>query len=244
MSEPKAFRLPFIKKEKVAKDTYSFYFNQAELGLDFIPGQYIRMNLPIANPDERGVSRQFTIASSPLEKNHIMITTKIIKASFKKKLLTLQIGEMVDFFGPLGGFIFDETKKEERVFLAGGIGITPFHSMIAYANGKNLSIPITLFVSFSTVDEMVFYEEMMGIANKNPNIKIVYTITKPEESQEKWNGEVGRISGVLIKKYVSDIFKPLYYIVGPPLMVSEIEETVIKMGISNNKIFIENFTGY
>ncbi|MBI3366609.1 FAD-dependent oxidoreductase [Candidatus Roizmanbacteria bacterium] len=240
---PKEFYLPFIKKEKLANDTYSFYFYSANIDLNFLPGQYIRMTLSIENPDKRGNSRPFTIASSPLEKNHIMITTKIIQSSFKKRMMELKPKELVHFFGPIGAFILNEEEKEDRVFLAGGIGITPFHSMITYAEKKKLSIPITLLVSFSTVEDMIFYKELLNIAKTNTYIKIIYTITHPEEKTE-WKGEVGRISDVLIKKYVENIFQPQYFIVGPPAMVAGMEEVVMGMGISNKRIFIENFTGY
>lgn len=249
----KEFYLPFVKKEKVAEDTYSFYFNQAQHGFDFLPGQYIRMTLPIKNPNHRGSSRFFTIASSPLDKKYIMITTRVIKipppdgrgySSFKKKLIELKAGKQVQFFGPMGGFILNEEEKGRRVFLAGGIGITPFHSMITFADQKHLSIPIYLFVSFSTVGEMIFYEELSAIVSSNPNIEVVYTISHPQRSADQWEGETGRISEVLIKKYVPNILEPSYYIVGPPKMVTAIEEVVRNMDIESNKIFIENFTGY
>ena len=275
-STPKNFQLPFIRKEKIARDIYSFYFNRlANADFDFVAGQYIRMILNIANPDERGTSRFFTVASSPLEKQYIMITTKIIKSSFKKKLLELWPKDMVKFYGPIGGFILNEEDKHERVFLAGGIGITPFHSMITYLHAKNLSIPITLIASFSTIEDLIFYEELSDIAKENPRIKVIYTISHPEKSfqnsfrhsresgnpirsfaendgfeiafegsRKSWNCETGRITDALIKKFISNIFEPLYYIVGPPVMVAAIEDTVRKMGVANDKIFIENFTGY
>lgn len=116
--------------------------------------------------------------------------------------------------------------------------------MITYAFSKNLSIPITLLVSFSTTEDIFWHEKLQGIVKKNPYIRVIYTISHPEESKVQWNGETGRISEALIKKYVPDIFKPLYYIVGPPAMVAAIEETVRKIGVSNERIFIENFTGY
>jgi len=273
----KEFHLSFFKKEKVAEETYSFYFGSAKQSFSFLPGQYVRMTLDIKSPDNRGNSRSFTIASSPLQKGHIMITTKVVEnrtlpfrhsgkpkahpeslttirdagqasmtafgicSSFKKKLLGLKMGNMVKFFGPMGGFILNEEEKNPRVFLAGGIGITPFHSMITYANVKKLSIPITLVVSFSSVEDLVFYEELSNIAKENSYIKTIYTITHPDV---RWKGEAGRISEELIKKYVQGIFKPQYFIVGPPAFVAAIEETIRKMGVSNERIFIENFTGY
>lgn len=237
------FILPFLKKEKVAENTYSFYFDKSRHDFSFLPGQYIRMVLDIKNPDERGNSRFFTISSSPEEKEYIVITTKIIQSAFKKRLDEVKIGEEVKFFGPFGGFVLDEKDKSSRVFLAGGIGITPYHSMITYAASKNLSIPITLIVSFSKTDEMIWYDLLSSIAKNNKYVKVIYTITHLE-SLKNWNGETGRITHELIKKYVQDILNPKYYIVGPPIMVSAMEEIVISMGVASDKIFIENFTGY
>jgi len=240
----KDFYIPFIKKEKVAEDTYSFYFRQDNQAFDFLPGQYIVITLDIKNPDQRGTSKPFTISSSSLEKQYITITTKVIQSTFKRKLAGLVEGEKVKFSGPYGGFVLKEEEKDERVFLAGGIGITPFHSMIAYASTKKLSIPITLIVSFSTIEDLVFYKELSDLASKNPNIKVVYTVSHPDNSNVQWEGEIGRISETLIKKYIQDIFKPQYFIVGPPAMVAAMEEVVGNMGVRNEKVFIENFTGY
>ena len=242
--QSKKFYLPFVKKEKVARDTYSFYFRQNNQDFAFLPGQYVVITLDIKNPDQRGTSKPFTISSSPLEKQYIAITTKIIRSTFKKRLVELVPKELVKFSGPLGGFVLNEKEKSPRIFLAGVIGITPFHSMITYTSTKKLSIPITLIVSFSTVEDLVFYKELSDIASKNPNIKVVYAVSRPEESDVKWGGETGRISEELIKKYVPDFLKPQYFIVGPPAMVAAMEEVVRNMGVVNEKIFIENFTGY
>lgn len=235
------FILPLVKKEKIAENTYSFYFDRAKQNLDFLPGQYIRMVLPLESPDDRGNSRFFTIASSPLEKDCIMITTKIIQSAFKKRLDKIRIGEGVQFFGPFGGFVLSEEDQKERVFLAGGIGITPYHSMIMFSSVKNLSIPITLFVSFSTFQEMFWYEKFSQIAKNNKNIKVIYTLT---HSDNNWSGEKGRITIDIIKKYVPDILEPSYYIAGPPAMVSAMEEIIESAGVASDKIFIENFLGY
>lgn len=251
---PKEFYLPFVKKEQVARGVYSFYFDRrVQHGFNFLPGQYIRMTLNLYNPDNRGSSRPFTISSSPLDKDYIVITTKVIKSSvpngtgqssFKKRLIELSAGEKVKLFGPLGGFVLNEEEKDERVFLAGGIGITPFYSMITYAYAKKLSIPITLIVSFSTIEDLIFREELEDIASRNSHIKVIYTITHLEKSNVKWEGDKGRISENLIKKHVPNILNPRYLIVGPPAMVAAMEEVVRKMGVGNEKIFIENFTGY
>lgn len=243
-SSPQEFYLPFIKKEQVAKDAFAFYFDRTKVAFDFLPGQYVRIHLPETDIDGRGDKRPLTIASSPLEKEHIMIVTRIIQSAFKKRFSELASGEKVKFYGPIGGFVLHEEEKSEQVFLAGGIGITPFLSMISYVDGKKLPLKIVLFVSFSTVEDVIYKEKLEEIAQRNQNIKVVYTITKPEESKLPWSGETGRISEALIKKHVTSPLEQLYYIVGPPQMVSAMEELVSTMGVPSQQILIENFTGY
>lgn len=230
MKAAKYFYLNFIKKEKISKDVFAFYFNKKSIDLDFLAGQYMHIYLPVINEKGRGNSRMFTIASSPLEKNYIFIATKKGKSIFKKSLFKLIPQTPVKFYGPSGGLILDEVKKPSYVFLSLGIGITPFLSIIKYASQKDLNIPITLLAGFSKKEDVCFYNELMDISKSNLNIKIIYTLT--------------RISSQLIKKYIKNINEHLYYIVGSPKNVCLLEEVVFKMGVSNENIFIENFEGY
>ena len=244
MIDSKPYVIQFISREQVAKDTYTFSFKRPD-EFDFLPGMYNRWTLPITVTDGRGSSRFFTISSSPLVTDKITVTTKIIRSDFKKALLNLKENDEVKIFGPMGNFVLDETNTKPRVLIAGGIGITPFHSMLTYAAAKNLTIPLTLFVSFSMPDEMVFFEELKKIGVTHSNIKIVYTITKPEESKIPcWEGEKGRISEELIKKYVPDIAGVLFYVVGPPPMEEAITKMLKDMDFSKENILTETFTGY
>lgn len=250
MIAPRDFILPFLKKEQVAHDAYAFYFDRIKRGsavaeepdLDFLPGQYVKMFLDVQNPDDRGSSRSFSIASSPLEKDYVMITTRIIQSAFKKTLANLTPGVQVKFFGPNGRFVFDDSETKPHIFLAGGIGITPFHSMLTYIAEKDIKIPITLFVSFSTVEEVVFYDELTNLAKEHPNIKVVYTITHPENSS--WRGETGRISEDMIKKYCPNFSDSLFYASGPPVMTDAMVELVKNMGIPDERVRKEKFVGY
>lgn len=240
MISPSNFELTFIGKKQLTSDLYTFYFKKPR---DFIfhAGQYIKLSLPIQNPDERGINRLFTISSSPLDQN-LSITTRIIQSSFKKYLDQINPGFKLLVYGPLGKFTLSEQDIIPYIFIAGGMGITTFHSMITYVNQKKLTIPITLFASFSRSHEIVFYEELSHIENKN--IKIIYTITKPEESKKPWNGEIGRISKDLIKKYAHNYLESKYYIVGPMKMVVETNKQVQELGIEKESILKETFTGY
>ena len=245
-TKPHPFSLPFSHKEQVAKDTFAFYFDRVKRTFghledwDFYPGQYIQMMLPNENSDNRGTMRYFTISSSPLDKKYLRVLTKVIQSTFKMTLAALKPGQVVSFFGPNGDFYLRE-KKSEHVLLAGGIGMTPFISMLEYATVKNLKNQITLFVAFSTPDEMIFFNQLIKISDEHENINVIYTITKPSTV---WTGETGRISSELIKKNIIDVIKPLYYITGPPLMVEATVKMVQEIGISEDQIFQEHFSGY
>ncbi|GIW61322.1 MAG: hypothetical protein KatS3mg089_0174 [Patescibacteria group bacterium] len=244
-SLPHEFSLPFWKKEQVADQTYSFYFLRTEK-IDFKPGQYIKMTLDLTEEDPRGNSRFFSLCSSPLEEELIMITTKIadVPSPFKKKLLSLTPNESVKFFGPAGVFVLPEQSARPVILLAGGIGITPFHSMILYASVKKCNFFITLIASFSTVEEAVFYQELQDAAALQDNLKVIYTISHPERSQQKWDGAKGRISEEMIRKYVAHPKEALFYICGPMKMVDSMLELIKGMGVPQGQIKKENFTGY
>jgi ferredoxin-NADP reductase len=243
MNKSQSYITPFIKRLHIAKDTYSFYFKRPT-GFDFIAGQYNRWTLPITATDGRGSSRFFTISSPPSEKEFLVVTTKIIQSDYKKELLKLHENQEIKIFGPMGQFIVDERNSTENVFIAGGIGITPFHSILMDAAATNNQKKLTLFASFSTTEEMIFFNELTEAIKPHPNSKVVYTITKPEESQILWTGEKGRISEDMIKKYVNDISTSIFYIVGPPPMVEGTQKLLGKMSISPKHIRTEQFTGY
>lgn len=242
---PRDFQLPFFKKEQVAKDTWEFYFDRSKVpDLEFLPGQHLRMTVFLKNPDGRGNSRSLSISSSPLDKKYLTITTKILQSAFKKELVNLAPGTVVNFFGPIGRFVLDEEEKMSRIFLAGGIGITPFHSMIAYAAEKNLSFPITLFVSFSTREDMMFYDELIKISKDHPNIKIIYTVTKHDDLEKSWGTELGRINADMVKKYCPDFLEPQVYICGSTGLVEGMLELVNELGVPLELVKKEKFVGY
>lgn len=236
--------LTFIKKEEASiRDAYSFYFKRPP-ALTFLPGQYLRWTIEKDFKDDRGKSRYFTIASSPTEKDHLMLTTRILKSGFKNELINLNPNDAINTQGPFGNFILDEKDKNPRVFIAGGIGITPFRSMAVYARDLNFTSPIIFFSTFSTVEDIVYYQELKDIESKLPNYKFIVTITKPEESKTLWKGEVGRIDKEKLKKYINNLNNQIYYIAGPTKMVDNLKATVASLGVKTENIKFENFPGY
>lgn len=230
MSSPKTYFLKFSHKRKEAEDVYSFFFEKRENNINFFPGQYMRVFLDIKNPDERGSARYFTISGSPLDKKYISITTRIIKSSFKKNLFKLKKEKEVKFFGPIGTFILDRDKKTEKVFLSGGIGITPFRSSIKYFFERKKHPKITLLASFSSDQDKVFYDELSEVAEKDSNFTVAY--------------KVGRFDKKLILNYVGNLSNKKFYVVGPPKMVGGIYKILKSIDIAEENIFKEDFTGY
>ncbi len=237
------FLLPFVKKEQLSADTFNFFFKRNGKEHSFVPGQYFEMTLPHDNEDERGNARVFTISSSPTDLEFITITTRIIQSTFKMKLQSLKPGELVQFGGPWDDLNFDEKDVYPHVFLSGGIGITPYHSIISYCLDKNIETPMILFASWRTRDDMIFDEFFRSANNHLENFTYVPTITEVD-NVNNWDGEVGRIDEKMIKKYVSEIGIPKYYFSGPQMMVSALKQVVASMGVSKERIISEEFEGY
>lgn len=232
----KRYELSFIKKLKKAKDVYSFHF-QKPINLKFNPGQYFKINLTIDNPDDRGTSRYFTISSSPNEQD-LVITTKIFNSSFKNKLHSLKKGEKVNFFGPIGYFDVNFNNKIKKVFLAGGIGITPFRSILKSLENSNSDV--ILISSHSKKEDLIFEEELKLLEKSNKNLNVHFTIT--QEKINSYHNE--RISRSLIEKLIPDYLNAEYFIVGTIAMEEELLNLIVEMGVDRERIFTENFTGY
>lgn len=233
------FSLQFLRKVKESQDAYSFYFEKKDL--NFSAGQYMKVALDIKDPDDRGNSRFFTLASSP-DEEQIRITTRIIQSSFKMAFSELSPGQEISFNGPFGNFVLPDEPKP-LVFLAGGIGVTPFRSMVKYVSDNGLGRKISLFVSWTNLQEMVYHDELKEISAENKNILYVPTITR-FESGSSWNGETGRIDKEKIEKYVGHFADNIFYLSGPQVMVEAMEKMVEEMGIIGEQIKTDKFPGY
>jgi ferredoxin-NADP reductase len=238
-------KLILIRKLDEAKGTKSFFW-EPEKPVGYIAGQYFYFTIPqLKYPDPKGNTRHFTLSSSPTEGNLLRNTTRIREESgYKRSLDELEIGAVIDGEGPNGTFILDEKEDSPQVFLAGGIGITPFRSIIKNAFDKKLRTPIHLIFSNSIPEEIAFREELESLAKSWPNFKLDMTVTKPEETKEPWQGLTGRIDENLLKKVVPDLLSKTFWVCGPPVMVDAMETALGNLGLSSGKVLSEKFTGY
>ncbi len=233
------FELPLIKTIKEAADVHTFRF--AYNNFKYEPGQYIILNLDVNDP--KGNTRQFTMSSSPTEEPFISISTKISDSPFKRKLISLKEGDKVKISGPFGRFTLQNYSRHS-IMIAGGIGITPFRSMLRFITDRDISNRAILLYSNKIPEEIAFKEELEEITKINPRVKIIFTITRPEESKIKWNGLTSRIDENMIKANLEDIKNSIFYICGPPTMVDGMVSILQDMKIPNEQIKVERFIGY
>lgn len=228
----------FIDKKEIARNTFCFVFSVAEKTFAFSPGQFVTLCLKVKGKEE---TRDFSIASSPTNPQEIMIVTKKGVSDFKKALFSLKKEAVVGMTSPSGGFLLERDDNIPQVFIAGGIGITPFYSLLQWAYDTNSDKHRTLFVSFSTHADITFYQELRYIEKRLKKTKVIITISRQEEN---WKGEKGRLSESHLTKHITDILQPIYYVVGKLEMVDDIVALLHRIGVPEEKIKIEYFTGY
>ena len=224
-------KLELLEKFNETEDIISFIFKPL-ISLEWKAGQFIYYKLPHENPDNRGIIRHFTIAAAPYEKN-IRLTTRFFSeggSSFKKTLNSLEIGSQVDTFEIEGSFTVDDYKMK-YVFIAGGIGITPFRSILLDLSNKS-KIEDTILFYGSRDENIVFENELNEITINNPAFK-VYNVISPD-----------RIDIDILREKVPDITERKCYVSGPMAMIKSVEECLIELGISPDMIKTDYFSGY
>lgn len=233
----------FLKwKEQLSKDTYVFGF-QKQKDFAFIPGQYMEWTLPHRKVDSRGNRRYFSIASSPTE-NDLMMAVKFYdkSSSFKKELIELTNTKKIIANQVAGDFVLPKNLKIPLVFIAGGVGIAPFRSMIRYIIDKNLSTDIILLYTNRSQDDILF-KDIFQKAEQN-GVKTIYNLTDTQNIPAGWQGSSGYITAEKIQTLIPDFKNRTYYLSGPQLMVQNFEETLKKAGISKAQIITDFFPGY
>ncbi len=230
-------------QEQLAPNIYGFWFAR-QRHFNFIPGQFLEWTAYHAKADSRGIRRYFTIASSPAEKD-LLLAAKIPgqASSFKKSLLSLRREDKISATGPEGDFVMPAEERAKLVFIAGGIGITPFRSMVRYLLDKNLSRDIVLLYSANTVEEFVFGDVFSEAQNRFA-MRTVYAISEKRNVPEGWGGETGFIDTEMIKRQIPDWQDRIFYISGPEPMVRSMENILQGMGISGDRIKTDYFPGY
>ncbi len=231
-----------ISKEIIANETMAFYFKKPE-AFTWKAGQSIDLTL-IDPPetDAEGNTRAFSLASAPHEEV-LMITTRMRDTAFKRVLKNAEAGLPVEVAGPFGSFTLHQKETRPAVMLVGGIGITPFYSMIKDATMRNLPHKIYLFYSNRRPQDAAFLQQLQELQNQNPNFTLIPTMTNTEEA-DAWEGEKGYITRDMIEAHVPERADAVYYSAGPQPMVVAMRKILNDMGVSDDDIKTEEFSGY
>jgi ferredoxin-NADP reductase len=232
-----------IRREEVAHGTMAFYFTRPA-GFDFRPGQAI--DLTLIDPPETdgaGNTRALSIASAPSDPE-IMVAARMRDTAFKRVLCDASIGAEVKIDGPFGALTLHKNTAKPAVFLAGGIGITPFLSIIRQATRDRSPHQIYLFYSNRRPEDAAFLAELQQHAKDNPNFHLVATRTQVEDSSREWAGESGIITREMVTRYLPSLQGPIYYLAGPPAMVAAMRAMCVEAGVDEDDIRTEDFAGY
>ena len=220
----------------------TFRFSTEGTGFRYLSNQAVRVSLPGVD-DPWGAVRSFSLSSSPSEPGSIAVTCKISDTPFKQALARLQPGETADVYGPLGMFLFDGSRPS--VFLAGGIGITPFRGMLRYAADTGSSASKRLLYSARVPEEFIFRAELDELSRTHPEFRVQYTVTRPTESALSWSGRVGRISEAWIREVSEPLERPKFYVAGLPEMVEQMVSVLGgRLRVPEDDIDYEVFRGF
>lgn len=212
----------------LAPNIYDLAFERPK-GLQFAPGQYLEWTLSYPRADIRGNRRTFSIASAPTEPDvHIGIKTYQPSSTFKQALLRLQPGQYIRAAHVAGNFTLPRDTKRPLVFIAGGIGITPFRSMVQQLVDTNQQRNITLLYSATTEADFVYREVFQSATTVG--LKAHYV--------------TGRLDEATIRDCVPGLQQSLVYISGPDAMVTGYKHMLRGMGVGQANIKTDHFTGY
>ena len=243
VSPKQKFVLQLAGKNQLAPDVYEFVFS-AESPVDFKPGQYMEWTLGHGGSDTRGIRRYFTLASSPSEES-VRLGVKFYPngSSFKKRLLEMKEGDTAVASQRAGDFVLPKDKKKKLAFIAGGIGITPFRSMVKYLLDTQEQRSIVLLYSNKTPADTA-YKNFFDEAGQKIGLKTVYAFTGSGTAPVSVPGAVGKLDAQTIAREVPDYKERMFYLSGPHGMVTAFSDTLREMGVSGGQIKKDYFPGY
>jgi len=173
-----------------------------------------------------------------------LIATRIRDSAFKRALSILPLGTHVSLSGPMGSFGLHRNTSKPAVFLAGGIGIAPFLSMLCSAAVDKARHDIFLFYANRYLEDAAFMDALWDLESSNTNFRFVPTFTRIDGTSRGWHGEIGHIRPEMLSKHVSNLRGPIFYIAGPPTMVAATRRGLVDAGVDEDDIRTEEFAGY
>ncbi len=237
------YETTLTRSETVAEGTMAFHFAKPA-GFKFTAGQ--SMNVSLIDPpetDAKGNARTFSIVSAPYE-TELVIATRMRDTAFKRVLKSMPAGRRMQLRGPAGTFTLDGSDARPAVFLAGGIGITPFVSMSRQAAHDRLARDIWLSHSNRRPEDAAFLDELAAHPRRNPRYRFVGTMIEMAKSSRPWSGETGFLDHTMLERHLKDLSAFVYYMAGPPGLVEAMQKMLTEAGVKEDAIHTDEFFGY
>ncbi|GAB2469593.1 hypothetical protein GCM10027082_21400 [Comamonas humi] len=233
-----------LRREQIAEGTMAFHFEKPA-GFGFVPGQAMDLVLrqPASAADPRDGVHAFSIVSAPHE-NDLTIATRMRDTPFKNALGRLPIGSAIQIDGPFGELCLRGGPEHAAVCIAGGIGITPFMSMLRHAAHEQSPQPLRLVYANHRPEEAAFLGELKRMEVKNPQFGLLATMTRLAHAGLPWSGHTGAVDRELLAAVAKPLPAPIFYVAGPPAMVESMQQVLADAGVPPEAVCSEGFDGY
>jgi ferredoxin-NADP reductase len=235
-------RAQIREKQEVAKGTLLVTFDLLGEEVDFKPGQYFFVTLPdVGHQDEKGLRRHITVVTSPNEKGVLGFATRMRDSAFKRSLGELPVGAEVELEAPKGKFVLPEDPSPPLVFVAGGIGITVFRSMLRYIREEQLPYRVTLIYSNRDAESTAFLDELRELEQALPDFRLILTMTQ----DPGWEGETRKVDAQFFRDYLgADLDSFTFLVAGPPAMAEGVQKALDEAGVKEENVIAERYSGY
>lgn len=230
-------------QEDVAEGTRAFRFVKPG-GFAFRPGQSISLELIAPPAQPNSARRVFSLASAPSDDELVVVSRMREGSAFKQALKALPVGSKVKVRGPLGVMTLHDDPSRAAVLVAGGIGITPFRSMLRQAAHERAERPLRLIYSNRRPEDAPFLAELLELEKRLVGFRMLATMTGMEKSLRPWSGERGLVNEETVRRFVADATAPVYYVAGPPAMVEAMTGILTRTGVREFDVRSEGFYGY
>jgi ferredoxin-NADP reductase len=230
------------EKQEIAKGTLFVTVDLLGEELDFVPGQYFFITLPdLGHYDDRGLRRHITVATSPHEKGVLGFATRMRESAFKRSLAEVPVGADVEVEPPKGSFTLPADTSRPLVFIAGGIGITVFRSMLRHIHEERLPYSVTLIYSNRDRESTAFLDEVLELEQALPDFRLILTMTQEPD----WGGETRKIDAQFVKeKLGEDLTRYTFLVAGPPAMAEAVQKALDEAGVDEENVVAERYSGY
>ncbi|MDD5249130.1 MAG: FAD-dependent oxidoreductase [Rhodocyclaceae bacterium] len=234
-----SYRSRLIARQELAEGTAAFHFEKPD-DFAFKPGQAIELILPELGGENR---HAFSLVSAPFE-DRLTIATRLRDSAFKRALGSLPAGAAAEIDGPFGALTLHNDRSRPALFVAGGIGITPFVCMLRHAAKLRLAQRFVLVYSNRRPEDAAFLAELEELAAHGEGFELVATMTQMSNSKQPWVGRTGAVDSELLSQVLGGLSSAVCYVAGPPAMVAAMRGHLNRAGADDDDIRSEDFFGY